>query len=88
MVKSKIVQISINYGGHDTSAALSIDNEIVAAAEQERYDLIKHSRNFPIDAINSCLKKTKLKVSQVHRIILQYFEMHKDLLNIVKEKIR
>ena len=70
MVKSKIVQISINYGGHDTSAALSIDNEIVAAAEQERYDLIKHSRNFPIDAINSCLKKTKLKVSQVHRIIL------------------
>jgi carbamoyltransferase len=70
MPKSKIIQICINYGGHDTSAALSIDNEIVAAAEQERYDLTKHSRNFPIDAINSCLKKSKLKISKVDRLIL------------------
>jgi|TARA_B100001964_G_scaffold213097_1_gene249723 carbamoyltransferase len=65
-----IVQISINYGGHDTSAALSINDKIVAAAEQERYDLSKHSRNFPTEAINSCLEISKLKLSQVDRLIL------------------
>ena len=63
MKKSKLIQISINWGGHDTSAALAIDNKIVAAAEQERYDLNKHSKNFPIDAINDCLNISKLKIS-------------------------
>ena len=29
--------LGINFGGHDTSAALMIDGEIVAACEQERY---------------------------------------------------
>ena len=50
------VQLAINFGGHDTSAALSINEKIIAAVEQERFDLSKHSRNFPIDAINNCLK--------------------------------
>ena len=45
MTKKKFVQLAINYGGHDTSAALSIDDKIIAATEQERYDLSKHSRN-------------------------------------------
>jgi len=39
MSKSTIIQICINYGGHDTSAALSINNEIVAAFKF--YNLIK-----------------------------------------------
>ena len=70
MTSSKLIQVSINYGGHDTSSALSIGNKIVAAAEQERYDLSKHSRNFPIDALKSCLKKFKLKISDVDHFIL------------------
>ena len=70
MNKSKFVQLAIHYGGHDTSAAISIDNEIIAAAEQERYDLSKHSRNFPIDAINDCLKIAKLKMRDVDIVIL------------------
>ncbi len=70
MFSSKYVQVSINYGGHDTSAALSIGNKIVAAAEQERYDLSKHSRNFPLEAIKSCLKKFKLKISNIDNFII------------------
>ena len=70
MTKSNLVQLSINYGGHDTSAALSIGNEIVCATEQERYDLIKHSRNFPIDAINDCLKISNKRFSDIDNIIL------------------
>ena len=63
------VQLAINFGGHDTSAALSINEKIIAAVEQERFDLSKHSRNFPIDAINNCLKIAKLKLINVNRII-------------------
>ena len=48
--------LGINFGGHDTSATIIKNGEIVAACEQERYDGIKHSRKFPIDAINDCLK--------------------------------
>jgi len=79
MKKSKLIQISINWGGHDTSAALAIDNKIVAAAEQERYDLNKHSKNFPIDAINDCLNISKLKISNVDNIIL--CTDYEDLIN-------
>ncbi len=70
MPSSNLIQISINYGGHDSSAALSLGNKIVAATEQERYDLSKHSRNFPLDAIKSCLKKYKLKISDIDNLIL------------------
>ena len=47
--------------GHDSSSALFKKGEIVAACEQERYSKLKHTREFPIDAINDCLKIGKLK---------------------------
>ena len=48
--------LGLEYGGHDTSAALMIGGKLVAACEQERFDLVKHSRAFPHDAIRECLK--------------------------------
>ena len=39
--------LGIKYGGHDTSAALMIDGNLVAACAQERYTKDKHSRQFP-----------------------------------------
>ena len=47
--------LGINYGGHDTSASIMIDGNLLAACEEERYDKIKHSRNFPINLILDCL---------------------------------
>ena len=41
--------LGINYGGHDTSACISINGKVIAACEQERYDFKKHSRNSPTD---------------------------------------
>ncbi len=41
---------------HDTAAALMIDGNLAAACEQERYTIDKHSKRFPIDAINDCLR--------------------------------
>ena len=54
MLKKKYIVLGINFGGHDTSAALGINGEIIAACEQERYDKVKHSKKFPIDAIKDC----------------------------------
>jgi len=68
-MKKKYKVLGINYG-HDSSASLGIDGEIIAACEQERYDLKKHSRNFPIDAINDCLKIGKIKINNLDEIAL------------------
>ncbi len=40
---------------HDASAALVIDGNIVAAAEEERFNRVKHSKGFPKHAIRFCL---------------------------------
>ena len=57
--------LGLNYGGHDTSACISINGKIIAACEQERYDFKKHSRNFPLEAIKDCLKIAKLKINDL-----------------------
>ena len=64
-MKNKNKFIGINFGGHDTSATLLIDDKIVAACEQERFDLQKHSRSFPIDAINECLKIGNISIDDI-----------------------
>lgn len=60
--------LGIKYGGHDTSAALLVNGKIVAAAAQERYTHDKHSRKFPIDAINDCLKIGKISINDIDEI--------------------
>lgn len=57
--------LGLNSEGHDTSACITINGKLVAACEQERYDKFKHSRNFPINAINDCLKIAKLKLQDI-----------------------
>ena len=60
--------LGIKYGGHDTSAALMIDGKLVAACAQERYTKDKHSRRFPLEAINDCLKIGKINLSDIDEI--------------------
>lgn len=60
--------LGIRYGGHDSAASLMIDGEIIAASSQERYDYNKHSRAFPLDAINDCLKTAGLDINELDEI--------------------
>ncbi len=64
--------LSLNGFGHDTSAALMINGEIVAACEQERYTRDKHSRLFPIDAVNDCLLIGNIEINDVDLIIVPF----------------
>ena len=50
-----ILGISALY--HDAAAALVVDGEVVAAAQQERFSRTKHDAAFPLDAIRYCLNE-------------------------------
>jgi len=49
---------------HDSAAALVVDGEIVAAAQEERFTRKKHDPAFPVNAIDYCLAEAGLKPSQ------------------------
>src|SRR5207247_1239767 len=52
---TSILGISAFY--HDSAAALVVDGEIVAAAQEERFTRIKHDFHFPQCAVDFCLKQ-------------------------------
>jgi carbamoyltransferase len=53
-VPTRILGISAYY--HDSAAALVVDGEIVAAAQEERFTRKKHDAGFPLHAVRWCLK--------------------------------
>ena len=64
--------LGLNYGGHDTSACLMKDGKLIVACEEERYSKQKHTRDFPKNAINDCLKKANISILDVDEITLSY----------------
>ena len=69
-MKNKI--LSLNFGSHDTSASIMIDGELIAACEEERYNYIKHTREFPSNAIADCLKLAKLRINEIDVIVIPF----------------
>ncbi len=62
-----ILGISAFY--HDSAAALIIDGNIVAAAQEERFTRKKHDSNFPKNCINFILKKVNMNLEDIDHII-------------------
>ena len=60
--------LGIKFGGHDTSAALLVNGKLVAACAQERYTRDKHSRLFPKEAAEECLRIGGIKIHQVNEL--------------------
>ena len=58
-----ILGISAYY--HDAAAALLVDGEIVAAAQEERFTRTKHDSEFPVNAIEYCLREAGLDPGQL-----------------------
>jgi carbamoyltransferase len=54
-----ILGISAFY--HDSAAALVVDGEIIAAAQEERFTRKKHDPEFPTNAIDYCLEEAGLR---------------------------
>ena len=57
---------------HDSSAAIVKNGELVSACEQERFNKIKHTNEFPLEAIKESLKISKLKMSQISEINVSF----------------
>ncbi len=61
-----ILGISAHY--HDAAAAILVDGEVVAAAQEERFTRRKHDPRFPLSAIEYCLREADLVPSDVDRV--------------------
>src|SRR5215213_8296107 len=66
MAKS-ILGISAYY--HDSAAALIVDGEIAAAAQEERFSRVKHDSRFPECAAEFCLRHASLKPDELDYVV-------------------
>ncbi len=63
----KILGISAFY--HDSAAALTVGDEIIAAAQEERFTREKQTPDFPVSAIKYCLEESGLKIDELDAIV-------------------
>ena len=94
----KILGLNLFHG--DASACLFVDDKLVAAAEEERFNRIKHSAGIPINSIHFCLKYSNLTIDKIDHIAINrdpkkriYFKLlfsFKKLLklNFLKNRIK
>ncbi len=67
---TSILGISAFY--HDSAAALIVDGNITAAAQEERFSRKKHDARYPFNAIKYILKESNLKLNEIDHIV--FFE--------------
>ena len=62
----RILGLSAFY--HDSAAALVVDGELVAAAQEERFTRKKHDSGFPKNALEYCLAEGGITLDQVDHV--------------------
>ncbi len=67
MAHRYILGISAYY--HDSAAAIIMDGEIIAAAQEERFSRVKHDPRFPVNAINYCLEEAFIEASDIDAVV-------------------
>src|SRR5207247_7503800 len=63
----RILGVSALY--HDSAAALVVDGQVVAAAQEERFTRKKHDSGFPRRAIEYCLAEGKCTLDELDFIV-------------------
>lgn len=63
----KILGISAFY--HDAAAALVVDGNIIAAAQEERFTRKKHTAAFPVHSIQYCLEEAGLTIDELDAVV-------------------
>ena len=62
-----ILGISAYY--HDSAAALVVDGDIVAAAQEERFTRIKHDPAFPENSMKYCIEEAEINMSALDYVV-------------------
>ena len=57
---------------HISSAAVIVNGKIIAAAPEERFNRIKMSTEFPIQAINWCLKYSQISWQDLDCVVIPW----------------
>lgn len=63
---TSILGISAFY--HDSAAAIVVDGQVVAAAQEERFSRKKHDASFPLQAVEFCLQQAGLVVADLDHV--------------------
>ena len=71
---TSILGISAFY--HDSAAAIIIDGNIIAAAQEERFSRKKHDPRYPFHAVQYVLEESNLSLNEVDHIV--FFEGARD----------
>jgi carbamoyltransferase len=74
-----MIVLGLSFFYHDAAAALVVDGDLAAAAEEERFNRKKHCSDFPIEAVNYCLRQAGITIDDVDYVVfyekpLQKFE--------------
>jgi carbamoyltransferase len=71
---------------HDSAAALVIDDQIIAAVEEERFNRQKHTGKFPSQAIQYCLETAGIEAEELDAVAF-YLGISSQALPALKELI-
>ena len=57
---------------HDSAAAIIVDGNIIAAAQEERFSRKKHDPRYPFPCSKICFEESNLSLNEVDHIV--FFE--------------
>ena len=64
-----MVVLGISAFFHDSAAALVVDGQVVAAAQEERFSRQKHDASLPVEAVAFCLEQAGLTIEDVDEVV-------------------
>jgi carbamoyltransferase len=64
-----MIVLGISAFFHDAAAALVVDGEVVAAAQEERFSRIKNDASLPVQAARFCLETAGLGIEDVDHVV-------------------
>ena len=66
-IMKKILGISAYY--HDSAACITLDDNIIAAASEERFTRMKHTADFPTEAVKFCLEESGFSIDELDAVV-------------------
>ncbi|MCI5134340.1 MAG: carbamoyl transferase [Candidatus Electrothrix sp. AW2] len=67
-MKKESYILGLNYIGHDASASLVRNGEVLASVMEERFSRKKHDRSFPMQSIQYCLNVAGIAINELAAI--------------------
>ena len=64
-----MIVLGISAFFHDSAAALLVDGEVVAAAQEERFSRLKHDAGLPVHAARFCLEQAGVTMAEVDHVV-------------------